>query len=309
MSTKKNIINKDRFKSLSKISTFEKNDLQDSNNTDNTKNETLKSRFELEISSDISSTVDIEKLKPSPKKWNFYSPLPDDKFFELIESIEKNSLLHPIVVWEQQDYYMILSGHNRVRAYQKLFEMTKDDKYKKIPALIKKKDDISEDIAKEIIVDTNWIQRQLSTYEKTQSILQKYVRIKSEKIKGEKTRDLVASNLGITGRMVQNYISLNKLNSDFFALIDSGKINIKTAVLLSKLPQSIQVELLLKKDKINFDINIIKNAISTKNEENLVEMLTKNEQSASDMITVKIQIRRDQEQDFMKMYKKWLIGK
>ena len=306
MSTKKTIINKDRFKSLSKISTFEKN-IENDNKTKEI--ETIKSRFELEISNSDISSVSVDNLEEAPKQWNFYSKLPDDKFFELIESIEKNSLLHPIIVWERENSYMILSGHNRARAYKKLLEITKDEKYRQIPAIIKKKDEISQDTAKEIIVDTNWIQRQLSTYEKTQSILQKYVRIKSEKIKGQKTRELVAKNLGITGRMVQNYISLNKLNEKFFDLIDNKTINIKIAILISKLPQEVQEELLLHKDDIEFDLSIIKDAISSKNEKQLLKMLTKKEQKDSDMITLKIQIRRDQEEDFMKMYKKWLMEK
>ena len=62
--------------------------------------------------------VPLDKLSPAPAAWNFYAPLPDDKLLELIESIRTSELLHPIVVWKQPDGdLMILSGHNRVRAY------------------------------------------------------------------------------------------------------------------------------------------------------------------------------------------------
>ena len=69
--------------------------------------------------------VPLDKLSPAPADWNFYAPLPDDKLLELIESIRANDLLHPIVVWKQPDgALMILSGHNRVRAYTALLEKT-----------------------------------------------------------------------------------------------------------------------------------------------------------------------------------------
>ena len=69
---------------------------------------------------------------------------------------------------------MILAGHNRVRAYSMLYEQTGNEKYKKIFACIKKKNEISEDEARAIIIDTNFVQRQLSTIEKTKSIVIKY---------------------------------------------------------------------------------------------------------------------------------------
>ena len=116
MSVKKNFINKDRFKSLAKISENEE------------KSENIVSRFKLETDENTIK-VDIDKLENAPKDWNFYRKLPDDKFLELVESIQNKGLLHPIVVWEKEDNYMILSGHNRARAYQKLYEITNDEKY------------------------------------------------------------------------------------------------------------------------------------------------------------------------------------
>ena len=81
--------------------------------------------------------VPLDKLSPAPADWNFYAPLPDDKLLELIESIQANDLLHPIVVWKQPDgTLMILSGHNRVRAYTALLEKTGEDKYRRIPATV-----------------------------------------------------------------------------------------------------------------------------------------------------------------------------
>jgi len=300
LSTKKSIINKDRFKNLSGMSAFDKEKRQEN------RKENAKSRFDIDVFSNDISQIDINKLISAPSEWNFYSKLPEEKFLELIESIEKNSLLHPVVLWEKNDGYMILSGHNRVRAYKALYEMTKDEKYSKIPAIVKRKDDIDENTAREIIVDTNWIQRQLTTYEKTQSILQKYVRIKSEKKKGEKTRDLIAGQLGISGRMVQNYLSLNMLNSGFFELIDESVINIKMAVLLAKLPDQTQKLILKNKDDINFDVNLLKKASELRKDEEILELLRKDEKKEDELITLKVKIRKDKKEEFMKIYRDWL---
>ena len=86
MSVKKSIINKDRFKNLSKISENED------------EKENIVSRFDIDVKHESVSSVDVDKLKEAPSKWNFYSKLDDDKFLELVDSINNNSFLHPIVV-------------------------------------------------------------------------------------------------------------------------------------------------------------------------------------------------------------------
>ena len=295
MSAKKSIINKDRFKSLSKIS-------------ENDDKENVVSRFDIDVKNESVVSVEVSKLKDAPKNWNFYSKLDDDKFLELVDSINNNSLLHPIVVWQQDEDYMILSGHNRVRAYRKLYEITKDEQYLKIPAIIKKHDEITEDIAKEIIIDTNWIQRQLSTYEKTQSILQKYVKIKQSKNKGTKTRDVIASHLGITGRMVQNYISLNNLNPAFFEMLDDNLINIKQAIVIAKFEDYIQEEILKHKDDLSFNIQLLKSALNIKNKDRVIEILSSNDglNEEENYIKVTYKIPKDKKSEFDKIYKDFI---
>ena len=295
MSAKKSIINKDRFKSLSKIS-------------ENDDKENVVSRFDIDVKNESVFSVEVDKLKDAPNNWNFYSKLDDDKFLELVDSINNNSLLHPIVVWQQNQDYMILSGHNRVRAFKKLYEITHDEKYLKIPAIIKKNDEITEDMAKEIIIDTNWIQRQLSTYEKTQSILQKYVKIKQSKNKGTKTRDVIASHLGITGRMVQNYISLNNLNSGFFEMLDDNLINIKQAIVIAKFEDYIQEEILKHKDDLAFNIQLLKSALSIKNKDRVIEILSANDglNEEENYIKVTYKIPKDKKSEFDKIYKEFI---
>lgn len=191
--------------------------------------------------------VDLDKLFEAPNEWNFYSPLSRAKMLELVESIQDLGLLHPIVVWEQLDgTYMILSGHNRKRAYEILLEETSDDKYKKIYCYVKKNADLTEDEAKEIIIDTNWVQRELSTVERAKSIYQKYTKLRNNRETKQsynhqgKTRDLIASQYDITGRQVSDYYRLNYLIPEFKELLEDNKLSIKAGVRLAQFNTSLQ---------------------------------------------------------------------
>ena len=231
MSNKKDFIKKDRFKSLEIAAS------RVSENISEVKDEimeTVVSRFapkEEKLSEELQDSsvveIDISKLSSAPEQWNFYQPLPDDKMLELVESIKDKGLMHPLVVWEQKDSYMILSGHNRKKA---------------VKCNLIKMNEINEDEAREIIIDTNWIQRQLSTVEKAKSISEKYIRLGRKKHLGDgvKTRDIIAESYGISGRMVQNYLSLNQLIEEMESLLRENHITIKSAVAISRLSKDKQ---------------------------------------------------------------------
>lgn len=184
----------------------------------------------------------VDKLSPAPADWNFYAPLPDDKFIELIDSIQKNTLLHPIVVWKQPDGSLtILSGHNRVRAYTALLEQTGEDKYRRIPATVLT--EISADEAHEIVVDSNYVQRVLTPSEKARSISQKYAlagRKKRSKAGERKSRyEQIGEAYHLSGRQVAKYVKLGKLENNLLALLDSGKLPLSTALRLADMsPES-----------------------------------------------------------------------
>jgi ParB family chromosome partitioning protein len=191
--------------------------------------------------------IELNKLVDAPQEWNFYSHLSNSKMLELVESIKDIGLMHPIVVWEQNDgNYMILSGHNRKKAYSIILESMVDspneeiDKYKKIHCYVKKFEDLTVDEAKEIIIDTNWVQRELSPVEKAKSIFEKYTNLKSNraqsknKLQRGKTRDLIAKQFDISGRQVADYYRLNYLIKEFKELLRNNSISIKAGVKLAQ---------------------------------------------------------------------------
>lgn len=187
--------------------------------------------------------VPLDMLSPAPAEWNFYAPLPDDKLLELIESIRANDLLHPIVVWKQPDgALMILSGHNRVRAYTALLEKTGEDKYRCIPATVLT--DITADEAHEIVVDSNYVQRVLTPGEKARSISQKYAltgRKKRSKNGVRKSRyEQIGEEYNLSSSQIARYVRLGNLDSSLLKLLDSGKLPLTTALRLVDFPAESQ---------------------------------------------------------------------
>lgn len=259
-----------------------------------------KSRFEDKKQDENIELININLLQEAPKEWNFYKKLPDDKFYELLESIRDNYLLNPIIIWEKEDNYMILSGHNRVDAFKKLYEITSDERYLKIPSIIRKRLEIDEEKAKEIIVDTNWVQRQLTTSEKTKSILRKYLNVKKNKEKG-RTRDKVAKSYGITGRMVQNYLSLNNLVEDFFEKLDDGLITIKEAVEISKKTEDTQKIIFNEINQNKINLQTLKKIPEDANKTKIQKIV----QGVNKKIKITVEIPFEKKDEFYVFFEKW----
>lgn len=194
--------------------------------------------------------VDINALYSAPSEWNKYEPLSDDDLYEVAESISENGLMSPIILWkinkkeipelsgkrDMYNYigeeYMILSGHNRVKIYH-LFNKKSElgDKYSKIPAFIF--DELSEFQAKNIIIDNNYLNRDLTTKQKVESIMYKYDIYQKEKVRKGAIAEFIADDLGVTPRMVYNYKKLSELNPSIKEKVYVGEIALTSALKLS----------------------------------------------------------------------------
>ena len=114
------------------------------NNSVQVKTETKEKRGFEELNLD-----DLIPFKNQP--FRLYS---NDEMKDLKESIERIGLQHPIIVRKiDNGKYEILAGHNRARAFKELGKNT-------IPAIIQ---DVDDDTAQMIMVDTNIVQRQSIT--------------------------------------------------------------------------------------------------------------------------------------------------
>ena len=196
--------------------------------------------------------IDIDKLEPFPE--HTYESYDEDRMNELVESIKKYGLQTPIILWDNGgDKYIILAGHNRVKAHKKLG-------YTKIPAIIK--NNLSKEEATIIVNQTNMVQRafeNLSLYEKASSIYQikiakeDYEKLhpsqnnetendKKSQAKQSSTRSL-EREFGILKSQIAKYLTLyqgfNK-SKKWFSYMENTKVqkqvfDMNTGVILCKL--------------------------------------------------------------------------
>lgn len=251
--------------------------------------------------------LELDKLKDAPAEWNFYTPLSDYKMGELIESIVDNGLLNPIIVWEQEEGYMILAGHNRVRAYRMLYEETKDEKFRRIYAYIKKKNEINDEDARSIIIDTNFVQRQLSTIERTKSIVIKYNQLgrKRRNSGGQTTAAIIAEQYNLKERQIYNYYKLNNLIPEFMERIDKGTLSIKSGLKIAVLEQDFQKHMYNNYNDI-LDNKRIKNLDINVDREKLINQL---KGDICELVDVTIKVPLNLEAEFKKYAAKWLEEK
>ena len=107
------------------------------------------------------------------------------------------------------------------------------------------KEDISDDDAKEIIIDANYVQRKLSPKLITKSVIEKYKIVQNRRndvqdYKSQKTRDVVAKEFKLSGRHIDRYKKLDSLNSDILELFYEGKISLELASKIALLKDNVQ---------------------------------------------------------------------
>ncbi len=303
MTSKNSFIKSERFEGLEKAAHSLSHSSDE--NLDNKEGKTSRF-FQVSEMKDESNSrlISVKELKSAPEQWNFYSSLPEQKFEELTKSIAEKGLLHPLVVWEQKDGYMILSGHNRKKAFEQLYADTKEEKYLSIMCTVKGSNELSEDEAREIIIDTNWIQRELSTLEKAKSISEKYIRLGRKKHTGDgtRTRDKLAKEYNISGRMVQNYLSLTTLAPELENMLSQNTLTVKNAVTFSRLEQDIQKWLyqsFTTKELCSAEARSVTGDMTKKH---ISELLKKEDE----LISISVKIPKHSKKEFLTMVNNWL---
>lgn len=210
--------------------------------------------------------IEIDKLEAAPEEWNFYPASQGEEFDRLVHSILLHGLLHPIVVEQKDDKTIILSGHNRVRAYRFIRDKIQELKSKQqnelngvditqlnvkdfdeIYAIIK--ENLSQEDAREIIIDANYAQRQLGPKLLTRSIVEKYKIIQQKRkentgdYKSRKTREIVAESFQMSGRHIDRYRKLEKLNPILLDWFYKGKISLEMGAKIAMMKPTIQEEI------------------------------------------------------------------
>ena len=175
-------------------------------------------------------TIETSKLKPHPKNNYFFDDIQGDNWEEFKKSIETSGVIEPIVI--NQDY-MVVSGHQRVRACK---ELGIGD----ILCRIKIYD--SDDVILKELLETNLRQRgigNLNPIKFARCIVELEriygVRQGSAKVIGDgkvfeennspqKSQDELASELGLEDSHLRNYKKLLTLIPELQGLIESGEM-------------------------------------------------------------------------------------
>ncbi len=186
----------------------------------------------------IKSPVNIPVSKIHPFEGNPYKVLDNEEMNLLIESIQQQGILTPIVVRPLEntsDEYELISGHRRMRASQKAGLET-------VPAFIYA---INRDEAAIMLVDSNLHREHILPSEKAYAYKLKLEAMKHQGITcgqvGHKSRDDVSKTE--SGRQVQRYIRLTYLIPELLDLVDEEKIALTPAVELSYLNEVEQADL------------------------------------------------------------------
>ena len=187
----------------------------------------------------IKSPVNIPVSKIHPFEGNPYKVLDNEEMNFLIESIQQQGIISPVVVRpleNTKDEYEVISGHRRLRASQKAGLET-------VPAFIYA---INRDEAAIMLVDSNLHREHILPSEKAFAYKLKLEAMKHQGITcgqvGHKSRDEISDT--DSGRQIQRYIRLTYLIPELLELVDEEKIALTPAVELSYLTDEEQYALL-----------------------------------------------------------------
>lgn len=187
----------------------------------------------------MKSPINIPISKLHPFRGHPYQVRDDDEMDALIESIQEQGILTPLIVRpleKTEDEYEIISGHRRLHAARKAG-------ITEIPAFVYALD---RDAAAIALVDSNLHREHILPSEKAFAYKLKMEALKhqgrtSGQVGPKLSSELVSEDE--SGRQVKRYIRLTHLIPELLALVDEGRISLTPAVELSFLPEEIQYDL------------------------------------------------------------------
>ena len=196
----------------------------------------------------------LAELVATPDEWNKFTPISDEKKILMADSIYRNGLQQPIVVRKMEDgKYQILAGNTRTEIYCILLDLTHDSEYESIPAVVYEKDAVTDDQAREIVSDTNYIQRaELSKQDRSFAIHTKLEFMRRHRESNALAK--VAEEFNIDRTTAFYWDKIFNLIPESFDMYDEDVIDMGAAARLGGFPQEIQKEILKEKDLLTSEI-------------------------------------------------------
>ena len=181
--------------------------------------------------------IPLEEIDPFPD--HPFKVRDDEDMMNLVESVRANGVLTPATVRKKEDgRYELLSGHRRFRACQ----------LAGIGALRCEVVDMDRDEATIFMVESNFQRTTILPSEKAFAYkmrMDAMKRLPGRPEKGapvghnfgEKSRDVLASEVGDSKSQIQRYIRLTELLPEILDMVDEGQVAMRPAVELSYIPK------------------------------------------------------------------------
>ena len=177
-----------------------------------------------------------------------FKVLEDEDMMNLAESIREQGIITPATLRKKEDgRYEILSGHRRKRACE----------LAGLETLRSEVVEMDRDAAVIFMVDSNLQRTTILPSEKAFSYKMRLEAMKRQgkrtdltcaplahKLKGQKSRDILAEEIGESKDQIRRYIRLTELIPELLEKVDRGEIALRPAVDISYLPEDIQRSLL-----------------------------------------------------------------
>ena len=191
----------------------------------------------------LKSAVNVPLEKIRPFEGHPYKVIDNDEMNALIESIQKQGILSPLIVRpleNTEDEYELISGHRRLRAAQKAGAT-------KVPVFIYA---VSRDEAAIMLVDSNLHREHILPSEKAFAYKLKLEALKhqgktsTQLVSKLRSDEKVGNENDESRETVRRYIRLTYLIPELLDLVDEGRIALTPAVELSYLTEEQQYSLL-----------------------------------------------------------------
>ena len=168
----------------------------------------------------------------------------DEDMERLVQSIDNNGVLNPVILRKNGERYELIAGHRRKHACLRLG-------ISGIPAIVR---ELSRDEAVVEMVDSNLQREHILTSEKAFAYKMKMDAMKRKAgrpkensrplVEDFSTADIIGQDTGESGRQIQRYIRLTELIPELLTMVDEEKIAFRPAVELSYLTEDEQRDLL-----------------------------------------------------------------
>lgn len=261
--------------------------------------------------------IDISRMEAAPTEWNRYPLLREnqpDRYLELKLSIYEKGIEDPLVLWQRPGgMYMILAGHNRRDVCAEIIQECCDEegfdeeKYRNVPCIVYREDEIDEGKAQEIINDTNLYRdfSKLPEKIKQQIVIGRLETYKKRRYaKGERI-DQLMKDFGLKKSAIYDALALSEnviepLQGMFF----DGVLKKKSVLRFTNFPKDTQQWIY---DEFKEQINDAKvNALKRNMTRDEIAQVFQSEGKKVKKLIVEVPAGREGE--FRELLKKWLAG-